>query len=276
MITNFTKIQGTGNDFVIFEAFSQPLSLSAEKIKYVADRHLGIGCDQVLLVEPSKNDEADVYYRIFNSDGSEVTQCGNGARCVAIYLNSKGLVEKNNIIAETKSSRLILEIYNNNSVTVNMGIPDFEPVNIPLNVNEKLEKYSISSNNKEIIFGAISVGNPHAVIIVDDVESASVKSTGNILQKHGIFPEGVNVGFVQILDRKNIRLRVYERGAGETLACGSGACAAVAVACQQGYLEDVVDVELRGGHLIIRWGGNGEPVYMSGSVETVYEGEIEL
>ena len=276
MITNFTKMQGTGNDFVIFEAFSQPLSLSAEKIKYVADRHLGIGCDQVLLLEPPKNDEADVYYRIFNSDGSEVTQCGNGARCVAIYLNSKGLVEKNNIIAETKSSRLILEIYNNNSVTVNMGIPDFEPVNIPLNVNEKLEKYSISSNNKEIIFGAISVGNPHAVIIVDDVESASVKSIGNILQEHGIFPEGVNVGFVQIVDRKNIRLRVYERGAGETLACGSGACAAVAVACQQGYLEDVVDVELRGGHLIIRWGGNGEPVYMSGSVETVYEGEIEL
>ena len=276
MITNFTKMQGTGNDFVIFEALSQRLSLSAEKIKYVADRHLGIGCDQVLLLEPPKNDEADVYYRIFNSHGSEVTQCGNGARCVAIYLNSKGLVEKNNIIAETKSSRLILEIYNNNSVTVNMGIPDFEPVNIPLNVNEKLEKYSISSNNKEIIFGATSVGNPHAVIIVDDVESASVKSTGNILQKHGIFPEGVNVGFVQILDRKNIRLRVYERGAGETLACGSGACAAVAVACQQGYLEDVVDVELRGGHLIIRWGGNGKPVYMSGSVETVYEGEIEL
>ena len=137
MITNFTKMQGTGNDFVIFEAFSQPLSLSAEKIKYVADRHLGIGCDQVLLLEPPKNDEADVYYRIFNSDGSEVTQCGNGARCVAIYLNSKGLVKKNNIIAETKSSRLILEIYNNNSVTVNMGIPDFEPVNIPLNLNEK-------------------------------------------------------------------------------------------------------------------------------------------
>ena len=211
MITNFTKMQGTGNDFVIFEAFSQPLSLSAKKIKYVADRHLGIGCDQVLLVEPSKNDEVDVYYRIFNSDGSEVTQCGNGARCVAIYLNSKGLVEKNNIIAETKSSRLILEIYNNNSVTVNMGIPDFEPVNIPLNVNEKLEKYSISSNNKEIIFGAISVGNPHAVIIVDDVESASVKSIGNILQKHGIFPEDVNVGFVQILDRKNIRLQAIAR-----------------------------------------------------------------
>ena len=276
MITNFTKMQGTGNDFVIFEAFSKPLSLSVEKIKYVADRHLGIGCDQVLLVEPSKSDEVDVYYRIFNSDGGEVAQCGNGARCVAIYLNSKGFVEKSNIIAETKSSRLILEIYNNNSVTVNMGIPDFEPVNIPLNVNEKLGKYSISSNNKEIIFGATSVGNPHAVIIVDNIESASVKSIGNTLQKHGIFPEGVNVGFVQILDRKNIRLRVYERGTGETLACGSGACAAVAVVYQQGYLEDAVDVELRGGHLIVHWEGSGKPIYMSGSVETVYEGEIEL
>ena len=276
MVTNFTKMQGTGNDFVIFDTFSQSLSLSTEQIQHIADRHLGIGCDQVLLIGPSKNDEVDVYYRIFNSDGTEVAQCGNGARCVAVYLNSKGLVEKNNIIAETKSSRLILEINNNHSVTVNMGIPEFEPANIPLDINERLENYSISLGGKDIIFGATSIGNPHAVIIVDDVESAPVKSTGDVLQKHGIFPEGVNVGFVQILDRKNIRLRVYERGAGETLACGSGACAAVAVVYQQGYLEEVVDVELRGGCLKLHWAGDGEPIYMSGSVETVYEGEIEL
>ena len=276
MITNFTKMQGTGNDFIIFDTFSAPLSLSSEQIKKIADRHLGIGCDQVLLVGPSKNNEADVYYRIFNSDGTEVSQCGNGARCVAVYLKSKGLVEKNNIIAETKSSQLILTIDDNQSVTVNMGMPKFEPVDIPLDVDERLENYLLKLDNKEIVFGAMSIGNPHAVIIVDDVDLASVKTTGDVFQKHGIFPEGVNVGFVQILDRKNIKLRVYERGVGETLACGSGACAAVAVAYQQGHLEEVVDVELRGGHLTLRWKGGENYIYMSGFVETVYEGEIEL
>ena len=269
-------MQGTGNDFVILDTFSQPLSLNSEQIRHIADRRLGVGCDQVLLIGPSENQETDVYYRIFNSDGTEVAQCGNGARCVAVYLNNKGLVKKSNIVAETKSSQLILTIDNNHLVTVNMGIPEFEPARIPLNVDKKLENYSISLGEREIVFGAVSIGNPHAVIIVEDVDSASVKDTGDILQKHGIFPEGVNVGFVQILDRKNIKLRVYERGSGETLACGSGACAAVAVAYQHGYLDEDVDVELRGGHLILRWKGIGESIYMSGSVETVYEGEIEL
>jgi len=276
MITSFTKMQGTGNDFVIFDTFSEPLSLSAEQIKKIADRHLGIGCDQVLLIGPSKNNEVDVYYRIFNSDGTEVSQCGNGARCVAVYLKNKGIVEKNNIKAETKSSQLILTIHDNDSVTVNMGVPKFDPVNIPLDVDKKSENYSLKLGKEEIVFGAISIGNPHAVIIVDDVDLASVKTIGDFLQKNGIFPEGVNVGFVQILDRKNIKLRVFERGVGETLACGSGACAAVAVAYQQGRLEEVVNVELRGGHLTLRWKGGEQPIYMSGFVETVYEGEIEL
>ena len=276
MITSFTKMQGTGNDFVIFDTFSEPLSLSAEQIKKIADRHLGIGCDQVLLIGPSKNNEVDVYYRIFNSDGTEVSQCGNGARCVAVYLKNKGIVEKNNIKAETKSSQLILTIHDNDSVTVNMGVPKFDPVNIPLAVDKKSENYSLKLGKEEIVFGAISIGNPHAVIIVDDVDLASVKTIGDFLQKNGIFPEGVNVGFVQILDRKNIKLRVFERGVGETLACGSGACAAVAVAYQQGRLEEVVNVELRGGHLTLRWKGGEQPIYMSGFVETVYEGEIEL
>ena len=276
MITSFTKMQGTGNDFVIFDTFSEPLSLSAEQIKKIADRHLGIGCDQVLLIGPSKNNEVDVYYRIFNSDGTEVSQCGNGARCVAVYLKNKGIVEKNNIKAETKSSQLILTIDDNDSVTVNMGVPKFDPVNIPLDVDKKSENYSLKLGKEEIVFGAISIGNPHAVIIVDDVDLASVKTIGDFLQKNGMFPEGVNVGFVQILDRKNIKLRVYERGVGETLACGSGACAAVAVAYQQGHLEEVVNVELRGGHLMLRWEGDEQPIYMSGFVETVYEGEIEL
>ena len=276
MITSFTKMQGTGNDFVIFDIFSEPLSLSSEQIKKIADRHLGIGCDQVLLIGPSKNNEVDVHYRIFNADGTEVSQCGNGARCIAVYLKNKGIVRKNSIIAETKSSQLILTIDDNDSVTVNMGVPKFEPANIPLHVNEKSENYSLKLGKKEIVFGATSIGNPHAVIIVDDVDLASVKTIGDFLQKNGMFPEGVNVGFVQILDRKNIKLRVYERGVGETLACGSGACAAVAVAYQQGHLEEVVNVELRGGHLMLRWEGDEQPIYMSGFVETVYEGEIEL
>ena len=275
MLYQFTKMQGTGNDFVIFNTFSHPLSLSCEHIKHIADRRLGIGCDQVLLLGPPKNNETDVYYRIFNSDGTEVTQCGNGARCIGIYLNNKGLVKKNSIIAETKSSQLILKI-NNNSVTVNMGIPEFEPADIPLNISGRLENYSLSLGDEEIIFGAVSIGNPHAVIIVDDVESASVESIGAAIQQSGVFPKGVNVGFVQILDRKTIKLRVYERGAGETLACGSGACAAAVISCQQGYLGDVVEVKLRGGCLKIHWAGEGEPVYMNGSVSTVYEGEIEL
>ena len=268
-------MQGTGNDFVIFNTFSHPLSLSCEQIKHIADRRLGIGCDQVLLLGPPKNNETDVYYRIFNSDGTEVTQCGNGARCIGIYLNNKGLVKKNSIIVETKSSQLILKI-NNNSVTVNMGIPEFEPADIPLNISGRLENYSLSLGDEEIIFGAVSIGNPHAVIIVDDVESASVENIGTAIQEYGVFPKGVNVGFVQILDRKTIKLRVYERGAGETLACGSGACAAAVISCQQGYLGDVVEVKLRGGCLKIHWAGEGEPVYMNGSVSTVYEGEIEL
>jgi diaminopimelate epimerase len=275
MLYQFTKMQGTGNDFVIFNTFSRPLSLSCEQIKHIADRRLGIGCDQVLLLEPPKNNETDVYYRIFNSDGTEVTQCGNGARCIAIYLNNKGLVNKNSIIAETKSSQLILKI-NNNYVTVNMGIPEFEPANIPLNISGRLENYSLSLGDEEIIFGAVSIGNPHAVIIVDDVESVSVESIGAAIQRYGIFPKGVNVSFVQILDRKTIKLRVYERGAGETLACGSGACAATVISCQQGYLGDAVEVKLRGGCLKIHWAGEGEPVHMNGSVSTVYEGEIEL
>ena len=275
MLYQFTKMQGTGNDFVIFNTFSHPLSLSCEQIKHIADRRLGIGCDQVLLLEPPKNNETDVYYRIFNSDGTEVTQCGNGARCIAIYLNNKGLVKKNSIIAKTKSSQLILKI-NNNSVTVNMGIPEFEPADIPLNISGRLENYSLSLGDEEITFGAVSLGNPHAVIIVDDVESASVESIGAAIQEYGVFPKGVNVGFVQILDRKTIKLRVYERGAGETLACGSGACAAAVISCQQGYLGDVVEVKLRGGCLKIHWAGEGEPAYMNGSVSTVYEGEIEL
>jgi diaminopimelate epimerase len=272
----FTKMHGIGNDFVVFDTFTQSLSLTREQVRHIADRQFGIGCDQVLLLEPPKGNDADVCYRIFNADGGEVMQCGNGARCVAVYLREKGLVTKSSVIAETGKGQLVLHIDDNDCVTVNMGIPEFEPAKIPLNVEERSEQYSLKLGEDEIEFCAISMGNPHAVIIVDDVDSIPVDVIGPAVQQNGLFPESVNVGFVQVLNKEAFKLRVYERGSGETLACGSGACAAMVIACQQGYLEGTIDAELRGGHLTLCWAGEGEPVYMTGPATTVFEGKIEL
>jgi diaminopimelate epimerase len=272
----FTKMHGIGNDFVVFDTFSQPLTLTREQVRHIADRQFGIGCDQVLLLEPSKSTEADVRYRIFNADGGEVMQCGNGARCVAVYLKEKGLVTKDKVIAETGEGHLVLHIDDNACVTVNMGVPEFEPAKIPLKMDEQLEEYELSLGGDEITFGAVSMGNPHAVIIVDDVDSTPVNVIGPAVQLNGIFPQSVNVGFIEILNKQAFKLRVFERGSGETLACGSGACAAMVIACQQGYLEGTIDAELRGGHLTLCWVGEGEPVYMTGPATTVFEGKIEL
>lgn len=272
----FTKMHGIGNDFVVFDSFSQSINLTREQVRHIADRQFGIGCDQVLLLEPAKDGDADVCYRIFNADGGEVMQCGNGARCVAIYLREKGLISKANVIAETGEGQLILHIDDNDCVTVNMGIPEFEPGNIPLKIAERAEQYDLNIGDDEINFSAVSMGNPHAVIIVDDVDSIPVNVIGPAVQQNGLFPESVNVGFVEILNKEAFKLRVYERGSGETLACGSGACAAMVIACQQGYLEGTIDAELRGGHLTLRWAGEGEPVYMTGPATTVFEGKIEL
>tara|TARA_B100001142_G_scaffold239379_1_gene238118 strand:- start:314 stop:1123 length:810 start_codon:yes stop_codon:yes gene_type:complete len=269
-------MQGIGNDFVLIDSFSEPLVLTTEQIKYIANRNFGVGCDQVLLLEPPKDDESDVYYRIFNSDGSEVSQCGNGARCSAIYLYDKGLVKKQKMIAETKSGKLVLKINKDNSVTVNMGIPKFEPKDIPINYEKKMKNYSLRLNSENIEFGAVSIGNPHAIIFVDDIELTSIEKIAIKIQQDKIFPEGVNVSFVQILDRKKIKLRVFERGVGETLSCGSGACASVVVASQRGGLEENVEAELRGGVLKLSWAGEGKPIFMNGPVSTVYDGEIEL
>ena len=276
MLCKFKKMQGIGNDFVLLDSFFQSFSLTTKQIKHIANRRYGIGCDQVLLLEPPKNKESDVFYRIFNSDGSEVGQCGNGARCSAIYLYDKGLVKKDIIIAETISGKLTLQINNSNLVTVNMGIPKFEPKDIPLNVDKKLENYSLELDKKNIIFSAVSIGNPHALVVTNDIESSLFDATATALQKNSIFPEGVNVGFAQIMDRKTIKLRVFERGVGETLACGSGACAATAVLRQQDLVDEMVDVELRGGVLKISWTGEDQSIFMDGPVSTVYEGEIEL
>lgn len=274
MEQQFTKMHGIGNDFVVFDSFTRPLTLTREQVRHIADRQFGIGCDQVLLLEPSK--DADVRYRIFNADGGEVMQCGNGARCAAVYLKEKGLVSKSEIIAETGAGQLILSLDNNGCVTVNMGVPEFDPASIPIQIDEYSEEYHLILGEDEVSFGAVSMGNPHAVIIVDDIEIAPVNVIGVEIQKNGFFPESVNVGFMQILNQQAFKLRVYERGSGETLACGSGACAAMVIACQQGYLEGTIDAELRGGHLTLRWAGEGEPVLMTGPATTVFEGKIEL
>ncbi|MCZ6805027.1 MAG: diaminopimelate epimerase [Proteobacteria bacterium] len=272
----FTKMHGIGNDFVVFDTFTQSLTLTCEQVRHIADRQFGIGCDQVLLLEPAKGNDADVCYRIFNAAGGEVMQCGNGARCVAVYLRKKGLLEKNDIVAATGVGQLILHIDENDGVTVNMGVPEFEPAKIPLQVDERSEQYQLELGQEQITFGALSMGNPHAVIIVDNVDSIAVDEIGPAMQQDGLFPESVNIGFIQILNKEAFKLRVYERGTGETLACGSGACAAMVIACQQGYLEGKIDAELRGGHLTLSWAGESEPVYMTGPATTVFEGKIEL
>ncbi len=282
MLYPFTKMHGIGNDFVVFDSFSQSVNLSREQVRHIADRQFGIGCDQVLLLEPSQSDDADVRYRIFNADGGEVMQCGNGARCAAVYLKEKGLVDKSEVVAETGAGNLVLHINDDGRVTVNMGVPEFEPAKIPMQTDEYTEQYNLIleesplQDEDEITFSAVSMGNPHAVIIVDDVDISPVSVLGPALQLNALFPDSVNVGFMQILNKKAFKLRVYERGSGETLACGSGACAAMVIACQQGYLEGTIDAELRGGHLTLSWAGEGEPVYMTGPATTVFEGKVEL
>ncbi len=276
MELQFTKMHGIGNDFVVFDTFSKSLTLTREQIRHIADRQFGIGCDQVLLLEPPEANDVDVRYRIFNADGGEVMQCGNGARCAAIYLKEKGLITKSEIIVGTGAGQLILNIDDNGRVTVNMGVPQFDPASIPMQADEYQEQYSLIMGEDEITFAAVSMGNPHAVIIVDDVAIAAVNVIGPAMQLSELFPESVNVGFMQILNNQAFKLRVFERGSGETLACGSGACAAMVIACQQGYLEGTIDAELRGGHLTLRWAGEGEPVFMTGPATTVFEGKIEL
>ncbi len=274
----FTKMHGIGNDFVVFDTFNhnQSLSLNRELVRHIASRQFGIGCDQVLLLEPPTDNISDVRYRIYNADGGEVLQCGNGARCAALYLFNKGLVNKRTITAETGAGQLILQLEDDDCVTVNMGVPEFEPEKIPLIADERADEYQLTIDDRMIDFGAVSMGNPHAVIIVEDADMTPVAELGPAVQSSGLFPDGVNVGFLEVINNRSFKLRVYERGSGETLACGSGACAAMVIACQQGYLEGTIDAELSGGHLSLRWDGEGEPVYMTGPATTVFEGNIEL
>ena len=273
---NFTKMQGLGNDFVVIDAINQHITLTSEQIRFMSNRHFGIGFDQLLLVEKPVSDNADFKYRIFNADGSEVGQCGNGARCFARFVRDKKLSGKDEICVDTNSGQLLLRFTEQDLITVNMGIPKHNPIEIPLLAEQELMLYKVAVNDENISFGAVSMGNPHAVIQVENVENAPVNSLGNILENHTIFPERANIGFMQIINKKAIKLRVYERGAAETLACGSGACAAVVIGIEQNLLDNDVGVELPGGDLNISWSGRGEPVLMTGPACHVFDGTITL
>jgi diaminopimelate epimerase len=276
MKINFTKMHGLGNDFVVIDATSQPVALKSEEIKFLADRHFGVGFDQLLLVENPVSDNADFKYRIFNADGGEVSQCGNGARCFARFVRDKNLTQKEEVLVDTDAGQLILKFAENDWITVNMGIPKHQPSQIPLIAQYESQLYQVEIDGKTIDFAAVSMGNPHAVIQVEDVRLAPLETIGAQLEQHQLFPQRVNVGFMEIVTRQEVNLRVYERGAAETLACGSGACAAVVVGIEQGLLDHKVGVTLPGGFLMIEWAGRGRPVFMSGPAESVFEGQIEL
>lgn len=272
----FTKMQGLGNDFIVIDGIRQPFTLTTEQIRFIADRHIGVGCDQLLLVESSQTAKADFRYRIFNADGSEVSQCGNGARCFALYVREKALTKLDNITVETGAGLLYLHCEKNGDITVNMGIPHHTPANIPINSTEEKQLYTLDIKDTTWSFGAVSIGNPHAVIQVEEINLAPVESIGSTLEKHSIFPERANIGFMQVISSNCIKLRVYERGAAETKACGSGACAAAIVGIDNGSLKSPVQVELPGGQLMISWQGRGQPVYMRGIATLVFEGVLEL
>ncbi len=273
---NFTKMHGLGNDFVVIDAINQHINLTSEQIRRLSDRHFGIGFDQLLLVEKAISANADFKYRIFNADGGEVAQCGNGARCFARFVRDKKLSDKEEICVDTDSGQLLLRFDDDNLITVNMGIPRHTPAEIPLLTEEESRFYTVLVNDTEKAFGAVSIGNPHAVIQVTDIKTAPVTELGKALESHAFFPERVNVGFMQIVDRQHIKLRVFERGAAETLACGSGACAAVVVGIEHNLLDHTVCVELPGGTLSINWPGRGEPVLMTGPAISVFEGQTKL
>jgi diaminopimelate epimerase len=276
MLIKFTKMHGLGNDFVVIDGVRQHINLTTKAIKHIADRNLGIGCDQILLIEPPGDKHIDFNYRIFNCDGSEVEQCGNGARCMGRYIADQQLSGKKTILLKTKNRVMEVSATSKNQVTVDMGPPIFTPADIPFNAVQQENLYPIEAGIHNLEIAALSLGNPHAVIQVDNIETALVNDIGPLVQTHSQFPESVNVGFMQIVDRQNIRLRVYERGVGETQACGSGACAAAVAAIQQNLVDPKVKLELLGGSLSVEWQGESSPVLMTGPAETVFHGKIKL
>ena len=276
MKLKFTKMHGAGNDFVVIDGVRQDIYLTAEQIRLLADRHFGVGCDQILLVERSQNDEADFRYRIFNADGGEVEQCGNGARCFVRFVHDHKLTSKREIVVETKSGLISPRLEDDGRVTVNMGAPIFEAARIPFTSDSDAIIQPLDVNGETVQITAVSIGNPHAVQVVDDIQQASVATLGPLIESHPRFPRRVNVGFMQVVDRGHIKLRVYERGTGETMSCGTGACAAVVSGIRRGLLDNVVQVATHGGLLSISWAGAGAPVMMTGPAITVFDGEINL
>ena len=276
MRLQFTKMHGLGNDFVLLDGFRQTILLGPEQVRTLADRHFGIGCDQVLLIEPDPDPAVDVRYRIFNAAGEEVEQCGNGARCIARYLVEQGRVNGREIRAATMKGVITLYPEADGQVRVNMGVPIFEPARIPLRVDRRQTFYTVETAAGHVEFMAVSMGNPHAVIHVQDCAAAEVERIASAVQASQVFPEGVNVGFMELLDPARIALRVHERGVGETLACGTGACAAMVCGRLYQGLEKEVDIGLKRGHLVVSWEGEGCPVWMTGPAATVYRGQIEL
>ena len=272
----FSKMHGLGNDFVVVDGVTQNVFFTPETIRRLANRHCGIGFDQLLIVEAPYDPELDFHYRIFNADGSEVSQCGNGARCFARFVTLKGLTNKKDISVSTQKGNMVLTVKDDNQIRVNMGEPIWEPAKIPFTANKFEKNYILRTDIQTVLCGAVSMGNPHCVVQVDDIQTANVEQLGPLLESHERFPERVNAGFMQIINKEHIKLRVYERGAGETQACGSGACAAVAVGIMQGLLNNNVQVDLPGGSLMIEWNGVGHPLYMTGEGTHIYDGFITL
>ena len=269
-------MQGIGNDFIVIDGYSQSIQLSAAQIRQLADRHFGVGCDQLLLVEKPVNQAADFRYRIFNADGGEVEQCGNGARCFVRFVYEKKLTEKTLICVETANGLIYPKLEDNGLVTVNMGIPQFEPAKIPFITEAASLTYELNINHEKVEMSVVSMGNPHAVQIVADIDIAPVKTQGALIENHQSFPQRVNAGFMQILSTHEIRLRVFERGTGETLACGTGACAAAVAGIRLNKILSPVTVLMQGGTLSISWEGNSSPVMMTGPAESVFDGEINI
>ncbi|MFA0810356.1 diaminopimelate epimerase [Microbulbifer epialgicus] len=276
MRVKFSKMHGLGNDFVMLDGISQRIRLSPDKIRRIADRYLGIGCDQVLLVESPRDPDADFRYRIFNADGSEVENCGNGARCFARFVRDRRLTGKKRLKVETSGGLLQLKLMDGDQVSVDMGAPVLEPEQIPFNADRCAESYLLEVHGETFTIGAVSMGNPHAVLLVENVQEAPVTQLGPLIEVHPRFPQKVNVGFLQINSRSQAQLRVFERGVGETRACGTGACAAMVYAHQRGLLDDQVGIQLPGGNLTIHWSGPGQPVTMTGPATTVFHGHIIL
>ena len=280
MHLKFTKMHGRGNDFVMLNGIAQTISLTPAQLRQIADRHFGIGCDQILLVEPPTLAGVDFRYRIFNGDGGEVEQCGNGTHCFAQFVRDEGLTTKNEIRVETLNGIISPSIAADGLITTNMGAPRFAPDEIPFAADAAQMQYDLNVDGSTISIGALSMGNPHAVQVVADVDTAPVRQQGPLIEHHPRFPKRVNVGYMQVLARDHVRLRVWERGAGETLACGTGACAAVVTGIRWNLLDAVVRVSMRGGDLSVTWqdagNGNTSPVLMAGRATTVYRGEINL